>query len=67
MGMDAIWISPVSKNLDVDTPYHFAYHGFWVTDPTQLNPRFGSAQDLKDLVAEVHKRNMCVTTIREAR
>lgn len=47
-----------SENIDYHTPYNFAYHGYWVNDPTKLNPRFGSADDLKKLSAELHKRNM---------
>ncbi|ORX36860.1 glycoside hydrolase superfamily [Kockovaella imperatae] len=58
MGFDAIWISPVSTNIDIATPYNFAYHGYWVTNPTTLNPRFGSEQDLHTLSNELHKRNM---------
>lgn len=69
IGADAIWISPTSRssgaappltaeNIDVETPYKFAYHGYWVNDPTKLNPRFGTADDLKRLSDEVHKRNM---------
>jgi alpha-amylase len=59
MGFTAIWISPVHKNYDGPrTAYGDAYHGYWVTDIGQLNDRFGTAQDLKDLSAEVHRRGM---------
>jgi alpha-amylase len=42
----------------VYTPYNYAYHGYWVTDPLTLNPRFGSADDLKALSAALHARGM---------
>ncbi|KIR67164.1 alpha-amylase [Cryptococcus bacillisporus CA1873] len=58
MGFDAIWISPVSQNTDRDTPYHYAYHGYWVNDPRVLNPRFGTADDLKALSKALHDRGM---------
>lgn len=58
MGFDAIWISPVSRNIDVKTPYNYAYHGYWVNDPTTLNARFGDESDLKALSDALHKRNM---------
>lgn len=58
MGFDAVWISPTSRNIDLQTPYNFAYHGYWVNDPTQLNPRFGDEGDLMALSDELHKRNM---------
>ena len=54
-----VWISPVHKNYEGPrTPYGDPYHGYWVTDITQLNSRFGTSEDLKALVAELHKRNM---------
>ncbi|OCF74806.1 alpha-amylase [Kwoniella mangroviensis CBS 8886] len=58
MGFDAVWISPVSQNIDVYTPYNYAYHGYWVNDPLVLNPRFGSSDDLKALSNALHARGM---------
>ncbi|GFZ44160.1 1,4-alpha-D-glucan glucanohydrolase 1 [Saitozyma sp. JCM 24511] len=58
MGIDAVWISPISKNIDVHTPYNYAYHGYWVNDPLTLNPRFGSDADLNALSAALHARGM---------
>nr|WVH01977.1 alpha-amylase [Naematelia aurantialba] len=58
MGFSAVWISPISLNIDVETPYNYAYHGYWVNDPLTLNPRFGSDADLKALSAALHARDM---------
>lgn len=58
MGFDAVWISPVSQNIDVQTPYNYAYHGYWVNNPTKLNPRFGDESDLIALSDALHKRGM---------
>lgn len=58
-GFTAIWISPVSQNYEGPrTAYGDAYHGYWIADATKLNDRFGSADDLKALSAELHKRGM---------
>lgn len=55
----AVWISPVSQNYaGPRTAYGDAYHGYWIADLSQLNPRFGTSDDLKALSAELHKRNM---------
>ena len=54
MGFDAIWVSPILKNLDG------GYHGYWATDLYSLNENFGSEQDFKDLVSELHKRGMWI-------
>ena len=48
------------ENIDVATPYNFAYHGYWVLNPTELNPRFGTEDDLVALITEVHKRDMYI-------
>lgn len=54
MGFDAIWISPIVKNIDG------GYHGYWLSDLWQVNDHFGSERDLKNLVDACHERNMYV-------
>lgn len=49
-----------AENIDVHTPYNYAYHGYWVNDVTKLNARFGSEDDLVKLITELHKRNMYI-------
>lgn len=58
-GFTAIWISPVNQNYQGPrTAYGDPYHGYWMADVSQLNSRFGTADDLKALSAELHRRNM---------
>ncbi|KAL0947268.1 hypothetical protein HGRIS_013390 [Hohenbuehelia grisea] len=58
-GFTAIWISPVNQNYQGPrTPYGDPYHGYWIQDNTQLNEKFGTAEDLKALSDEVHRRGM---------
>jgi hypothetical protein len=47
-----------SENIDVYTPYNYAYHGYWVNDPLTLNPRFGTSDDLMALSTALHNRGM---------
>jgi len=54
MGFDAIWISPVIRN----TPG--GYHGYWAEDFYEINPHFGTEQDLKNLISEMHRRDMWI-------
>ena len=54
LGANAIWISPIPVN----TPN--GYHGYWAMDITQVNPYFGSEDDLKQLVTECHRRDIWV-------
>ena len=59
--MDAIWISPIVLNGDLTTSNNQSgYHGYWATDIYQLQPRFGSADDLTELVQECHACNISV-------
>ncbi|KAJ3528036.1 hypothetical protein NM688_g8046 [Phlebia brevispora] len=58
-GFTAVWISPVSQNYQGPrTAYGDPYHGYWIADVTQLNERFGTADDLKALSDEIHRRGM---------
>src|SRR4051794_34784373 len=64
LGTTAIWLTPIFKNKAVqalDTPFPSAgYHGYWITDFTQVDPHLGSNADLKALVSEAHRRGMKV-------
>ncbi|KAJ7147826.1 putative alpha-amylase AmyA [Mycena crocata] len=57
-GIDSIWISPVGLNLENTGGKGEAYHGYWSTDPTRLNPHFGDENSLLALSAAVHSRGM---------
>jgi len=54
MGFDAIWISPIVKNIDC------GYHGYWAFDLNSTNPNFGTESDLKDLVKAAHNMGIWV-------
>jgi alpha-amylase len=57
----SVWISPVNQNYDGPrSAYGDAYHGYWSADVSKLNDRFGTAEDLKALSAELHRRDMYV-------
>lgn len=58
MGFTAIQISPIVKNIDDHTAVGDAYHGYWPVDNYKLNDKFGTEQEFKDLVAEVHRRDL---------
>jgi alpha-amylase len=64
LGTTAIWLTPSFKNKPVQglgTPFpSAAYHGYWITDFTQIDPHLGTNQDLRDLIAGAHRRGMKV-------
>jgi glycosidase len=50
LGVTTLWLSPVFKQRGhLDT-----YHGYGIQDFLDVDPRFGSRQDLVDLVAAAH-------------
>lgn len=56
LGVTGLWLNPVFKQrADVPT-----YHGYAIQDFLQVDPRFGTLQDLRDLVDDAHDRGMPV-------
>jgi pullulanase-type alpha-1,6-glucosidase len=61
LGTTAIWLAPVFKNRPVQgsgDDISAGYHGYWITDFTQVDPHFGTNADLKRLVRLAHGRGM---------
>lgn len=61
LGATAIWVGPIFKNKPVQGPpgrESAGYHGYWITDFTQVDPHFGSNADFKALVDAAHARGM---------
>ncbi|MER7415866.1 pullulanase-type alpha-1,6-glucosidase [Micromonospora peucetia] len=63
LGTTAIWLAPIFKNRPVQgtgADVSAGYHGYWITDFTQVDPHFGSNEDLKRLVTLAHRRGIKV-------
>ena len=65
LGVTAVWISPpfTSKWVQGNSTIagsSSAYHGYWQVDFTQIDPHFGTNQEMVDLVSEAHSRGMKV-------
>lgn len=63
LGATAIWVGPIFKNKPVQGPEgnkSAGYHGYWITDFTQVDPHFGTNADFKALVDAAHARGMKV-------
>ena len=61
LGTTSIWLTPSFKNKAVQPEDSSAgYHGYWVTDFTQIDPHLGTNEELKQLIDEAHSRGMKV-------
>jgi glycosidase len=56
LGVTAIWVSPVFKQVKFEQ----SYHGYGIQDFLEVNPEFGSADDLKELVRVAHEHDIYV-------
>jgi alpha-amylase len=62
LGTTAIWLTPSFKNKAVqlqDGP-SAGYHGYWITDFTQIDPHLGTNAELAALIREAHAMGMKV-------
>ena len=59
LGFTSIWITPpvVNNWIQGDSG---AYHGYWGTDFTTIDPHLGTETEFKDFVAKAHKLGMKV-------
>jgi glycosidase len=61
LGTTSIWLTPSFKNKAVQVEDKSAgYHGYWVTDFTQIDPHLGTNAELQALIDEAHSRGMKV-------
>tara|TARA_R110002126_G_scaffold291415_2_gene452237 strand:+ start:8239 stop:9891 length:1653 start_codon:yes stop_codon:yes gene_type:complete len=64
LGINAIWMTPIVEQIhagtDEGTGLSYGYHGYWAKDWTKIDPNFGTAADLKELVAMAHKNGIRV-------
>lgn len=67
LGVNTIWITPIVENVkgvavtdkgSEDVPYNAAYHGYWASDFTKLNPTLGTTEEFKTMISEAHSRGM---------
>jgi alpha-amylase len=64
LGVDAIWFSPVNEQIhgsvDEGQGNTFAFHGYWIRDWTAIEPNWGTAEDLAELMKAAHGKNIRV-------
>ena len=59
MGFTAVWITPPFKQRYVQSG-SAAYHGYWITDFTDIDPHLGTKADFNTFVQCLHSQGMKV-------
>ena len=58
LGIGTVWLSPITASRQEPLGEWGAFHGYWVDDPSTIEPRFGSTEEARGLVDAMHERGM---------
>lgn len=63
LGITTLWITPIVKNIDTNMMAdkggkQYAYHGYWASDFTKIDPYLGTENDLKNLIDLLHENGI---------
>lgn len=63
LGATAIWLTPIFENKPVQGPPGMesaGYHGYWITDFTNVDPHLGTRAEFRAFVEAAHARGLRV-------
>ena len=67
LGINTIWISPITQNpfdawgfINNPKTKFSGYHGYWPVYATKVDVRFGTEEELREMLEEAHKRHINV-------
>lgn len=58
LGFTQLWLSPLARMRTEKIGEHGAFHGYWVTEGSKLEPRFGTAKSWERLQRALQDRQM---------
>lgn len=62
LGINAIWMTPIVEQIhggtDEGTGVTYGFHGYWTKDWTNIDPNYGTKEDLHELVKEAHAKGI---------
>ena len=62
LGINAIWMTSIVEQIhgatDEGTGNTYGFHGYWAKDWTNIDPNYGTKEDLKELVEVAHKKGI---------
>ena len=60
LGVTALWFTPVLENNSPDVNGYSTYHGYAITDYYKVDPRFGTNEEYRQLIADAHAKGLKV-------
>jgi glycosidase len=63
LGITSIWMTPIFRNRTVQSfeegkPVRTGYHGYWILDFTEVDPHFGTKEELEELITAANQRGI---------
>ena len=63
LGITTLWITPIVKNINTNMMAdgggkQYAYHAYWASDFTKIDPHLGTEEDLKELIDVLHENGI---------
>lgn len=62
LGVNAIWMTPLVEQIhgftDEGQGKTYGFHGYWTKDWTNLDPNFGTKDDLREMVESAHSKGI---------
>jgi len=62
LGINAIWMTPIVEQIhgavDEGTGNTYGFHGYWTKDWSNIDPSYGTREDLKELVEKAHAQSI---------
>lgn len=62
LGVNVLWMTPVfeqiKSHVDEGHGTNYGFHGYWMRDWTNIDPNFGTMEDLAELVKKAHAKGI---------
>lgn len=62
LGINVIWMTPIVEQIHGEvnegSGVTYGFHGYWTKDWTQIDPNFGTKEELHELVKTAHKKGI---------
>lgn len=62
LGVNAIWMTPlveqIAGSVDEGTGNSFGFHGYWTRDWTAIEPKVGTKEEVKAMIAAAHRKDI---------